>query len=111
MPIGFGGGIKRKGRPLANKFHLKRSIIEVRPEENCLTHALIIAIARLNNDPNHTAYSVGWKIRPLVKQLLGTSSIDLKNGAENPELSRIQEHFHEYKIVNYAGYIAIMTCS
>ena len=35
MPIGF-GGIKRKGRTLANMVHLKRSIIEVRAEENCL---------------------------------------------------------------------------
>ena len=50
MPAGFGGdGIKRKGRPLATMAHLKRSIVEVRGEENYLAHALIIAIARLHN--------------------------------------------------------------
>jgi len=44
MPIGF-GGIERKCRTLANMVHLKRSIIDVRAEENCLAHDLIIAIA------------------------------------------------------------------
>ena len=77
--------------------------VSYRAEENCLAHALVIAIARLNNDPNYKAYSKGWKIRPLVKQLLETSGIDLKNGADIPELTRFQEHLREYKIVVYAG--------
>ena len=52
MPIDFGeDGIKRKCRTLASMVQLKRSIIEIGAEENCLSHALIIAIARLNNDP------------------------------------------------------------
>jgi hypothetical protein len=51
MPVGF-GGVKTKGRPLSVMAHLKRIIIEVKAEQNCLVHALIIAIARLNNDPN-----------------------------------------------------------
>ena len=55
MQIGFGGGgIRRNGRTLVNRVHLKGSIVEVRAEENCLVHALIITIARLNNDPNWT---------------------------------------------------------
>ena len=45
----------------------------------------------------------GWKIRPMVQQLLETSSIDLKSGAGIPELTRFQDHFREYKIVVYAG--------
>ena len=80
MPIGF-GVIKHKGITFANMVHLKRSIIEVSAEENCLAHALIIAIARLNNDPNYSSYWRGNKIRPLVKELLDASVIDLKNGA------------------------------
>ena len=76
MPVGFGrDAIKRKGRPLATMVHLKSSIVEVRAEENCLAHALVIAIARLNNDPNYTSYRKGNKIRPLVRQLLETKSI------------------------------------
>ena len=89
MPAGFGGdGIKRKGRPLATVAHLKISIVEVRAEENCLAHALIIAIARLHNDPNNTSYRKSFKIRPVVDQLLQTTGIDLKNVAGIPELTR-----------------------
>jgi len=56
---------------------LKSSIVEVRVEENCLAHALIKAIARLNNDPNYTAYFKGRKLRPVVRQLLESTGIDL----------------------------------
>jgi hypothetical protein len=52
MPIGHGREIGAKGRPLEIMAHLKRSIIEVKAEENCLAHALIISIARLTNDPD-----------------------------------------------------------
>ena len=45
MPAGFGRGIKTKGRPLSVMAHLKRSIVEVKAEESCLAHAIIIAIA------------------------------------------------------------------
>ena len=68
MPVGF-GGIKQKGRPVASMVHLKRSIAEVRAEENCLAHALIIAISSLNNDPNIKAYRQGRKMscsRPIT---------------------------------------------
>jgi len=104
MPVGFGrDGMKRKGRQLATMAHLKRSIVEVRAEENCLAHALVIAIAKLNNDPNYTAYMKGRKIRRVVRQLLETTAIDLKNGGGIEELTRFQEHFHEYKNVVYSG--------
>ena len=59
--------------------HLKRSIVEVRAEENCLAHALVIAIDRLNSDPNYKTYRQGNKIRPVVSQLLEMTDIDLKN--------------------------------
>ena len=38
MPVGFGYGIKIKGRPLSVMAHLKKSIVEVKDEENCLAH-------------------------------------------------------------------------
>jgi hypothetical protein len=54
--LGFGEvGIKRKGRPFVTMVQLNRGIVEVGGEENCLAHALIIAMARLNNDPNYKA--------------------------------------------------------
>ena len=71
MPVGFGRvAMKRKGRPLATMVQLKRSIVEVGAEDNCLAHALIRAIARLNNDSNYTSYRKGNRIRPVVRQLL-----------------------------------------
>ena len=48
MRVGFGfrgNGIKTKGRPLSVMAHLKKSIIQVKTETDCLAHALIIAIA------------------------------------------------------------------
>jgi hypothetical protein len=101
MPVGF-RRIKQKGRPLASIVNLKSSIVEVGAEENCLAHALIIAITRLNYDPNYKALRQGRKIRPVVDQLLETS-INLKNGAGLAELTKFQEHFHEYRIVVYSG--------
>ena len=49
--------------------HLKRSIVQVKAENNCLGHALIIATARLDSDPNNKAYRLGWNIRPVVEHL------------------------------------------
>ena len=63
--------------------HLKRSIIEVKAEENFLDHALIIAISWTNKYPNYGSYLKGYKIRPVVESLLQTG-IDLVNGGGNP---------------------------
>jgi hypothetical protein len=84
--------------------HLKRSIVEVKAENNCLSHALIIAIAKVINDPNYKAYIQGLKIHPAVDRLLKMTGIDLKDGGGNPELVRFQEHFKEYRIVVYGGW-------
>jgi len=60
--VGFGRTtLRTKGRQLANMAHLKRSIIEVKVENNCLAHALIIAIARMNKDPNYVSNRKGYK--------------------------------------------------
>jgi hypothetical protein len=57
MPVGFGGGVvKGKGRPLSVMVHIKRSIIEVKAEKNCLAHAQIIALAKATSDPNYKTY-------------------------------------------------------
>jgi hypothetical protein len=83
MPAGFGRGIKMKGRPFEIMAHLKRSIIEVKAETNCLVHALIIAIARITKDPNYKAYMQGRKIHQVVDNLLWTTGINLENGGRN----------------------------
>jgi len=103
MPVRFGYGIKTKGRQPSVMAHLKKSIVEVKAEENCLAHALIIAIAKVDNDAIHTAYRKGRKIRPVVHTLLQETGIDLATGGGIHELNRFQEHFRDYKIVVYQG--------
>ena len=57
MPVELGGdGMKPKGKPIATIVHRKKSIVNVRAKKYCLAHALMIAIARLNNGPNYTSY-------------------------------------------------------
>jgi hypothetical protein len=70
--------------------HLKTSIVEVRVEEGCLIHAIIIMIAKVLNDPNYNAYRQGWKILPVVQHLLETTGINLDNGGGILELIRFQ---------------------
>ena len=68
-----------------------------------MAHALIIAIAKLTNDPNYKAYIQGRKIYPKVDQLLAATGISLANGRGIPELERFQDDFRQYKIVVYTG--------
>jgi hypothetical protein len=82
--------------------HLKRSIIEVKAEENCLAYAPIIGIARFINDPNYKAYRQGRKICPAVDHLLATS-INLTNKGGIPERMKFQEHFKEFRIIVFGG--------
>jgi len=71
MPVGYGKhAIKSMGRPPSVMAHLKSSIVEVKAAENCLAHALIIGIARADNDANYKAYRQGREIRPVVEALL-----------------------------------------
>jgi len=62
MPVGFGSEIKTIGRPISVMAQLKKSILEVKTENNSLGWALIIAIARVDNDSNYKSYRDGWKI-------------------------------------------------
>jgi hypothetical protein len=51
VPVGF-GLLKSKGRQLDTLAHMKKIIVRVNPDENCLPRALVIAIAKVENDPN-----------------------------------------------------------
>jgi len=92
MPVGFGRGIKTKGRPLSVMAQLKGSIVEVKAKENCLAHA-IIAIARLENDANYKAYRQGRKIGPVVLSLLQETGIDLSRGGGSSNLTGSKNTF------------------
>jgi hypothetical protein len=103
MPVGFGKAETSKGRPLSTMAHLKRSIVEVKARDNCLAHALVIAVARVTNDPNYKAYRQGRKILPKVRELLQASGVDLSRGGGIPELQAFQRHLSQYRIVVYSG--------
>jgi hypothetical protein len=103
MPVGFERGVKTKGRPIYVMAHLKKSIIEVKAEENCLAHALLIAISRINKDPKYESYRKGYKIRPAVQNLLETTGINLDRKGGIRELTQFQDYFKDYRIVVYAG--------
>jgi hypothetical protein len=83
--------------------HLKRSIVEVKAEENCLAHALVIAVARFTNDPNYKAYRQGRKILPKARELLQVAGVDLCRGGGIPELTAFQRHLSQHRIVLYSG--------
>jgi hypothetical protein len=102
MPVGF-ERVKTKGRPVDIMAHMKRIIIEVKAKENCLAHALVIAIAKATNDPNYNSYRRGYKLRLVLDNLLATTGIDLSQGAGIPEIEIFQDHYGEYKIVGYEG--------
>ena len=102
MPIGH-GKITSKGRPLETMVHLRRSIVKVKAKSNCLAHALVIAKAIVDGDPNYESYRHGYKLRPLVDRLLETTGMNLSAGGGVPELMRFQEHFNEYRIVVFGG--------
>ena len=81
MPVGF-GGVNTRGRPLPIVAHLKKIIVQVKSETNCLAHALIIAIVKITNDPSYKSYRQGKKLGPLFHQLLKTVGMNLDQGGD-----------------------------
>jgi len=70
MPVGFGKhASKNKGRTLSVMAYLKHSIVEVKAEENCLEHAFIIAISRLEKGRYYNSYRRGNRISPVIRNL------------------------------------------
>jgi len=72
--------------------------VEVKAAENCLAHALLIAIGKAENDPDYKAYRQGRKRLLVVQNLLTKTGIDLSGDVGIPELIKFQEHFRDYKI-------------
>ena len=106
MPVGFGlrgDGIKTMGRPLSIMAHLKKCIVQVRTETNCLAHALIITIAKPTNNSNYKAYRQGRKIYPKVDQLLAATGIILDNGGESPNSNVFSTIFGNIKSLRIPG--------
>ena len=80
--MGFGRTMKSKARPLSVMAQLK-TCVEVKGTENSLSHAIIIAIAKVQNDPKYVANRRGYKILPVVQKLLAKTGIDLSGGGDS----------------------------
>ena len=52
-------------------------VVDVNSEDNCLSHELIIAKAKSDKNLNYECYSHGYKVRPVLRNVLVTKSIDL----------------------------------
>jgi len=59
---------------------IKKSIVKVKAGFLCLAHAPIIAMARVNRDPNYKSYRNGYSMKRPVQDLLTASGDDLTNG-------------------------------
>ena len=57
--------------------------MEFKAEDNCLAHTIIIVIAKVENNTNYKVYRLGSKIRPVVRNLLVTTVIELSGGGES----------------------------
>jgi hypothetical protein len=57
MPAG-NGGVKIKGSSISVLSAIEKSIV-VKAAFLCLAHALVIAMARVNNDPKYVSYKNG----------------------------------------------------
>jgi len=56
MAVSYGKPAKKSmGRALSVMAHLKFNIVGLKAEKNCLAHALLIAIARVDCDANYKA--------------------------------------------------------
>jgi hypothetical protein len=92
-----------KGRPISVMAQLKRSIVEVKPKENGLAHAPMIAVVRATNDADYKAYRQGWKTFPKVREMLQAPGVDLSREGGIPELQAFQRHLSQYRLVVYSG--------
>jgi len=62
--VGIGRrAIKSMGRPLSVMAQLKTSVVEVKATENCLAHAVVIAIVIAKYNPEYVAYRRGYVSR------------------------------------------------
>jgi predicted Zn-dependent protease len=104
MPVVFGRTQTPLGSSLLAMARIKRSVVQIRAERDCLAHALVVAIARVTNDPEYRKYSDGrnkMKILSKVTELLRATGIDLDGGGGIPELQAFQRHLSQFRIVVY----------
>jgi len=94
MPAG-NGRVRTKGRPLDVISAIKKIIVTVKADLNCLAYALLIAVARVNGDSKYQLYGHIKGLKKPVEDLLKASGVDLSNGGDIEELRQFQEHLSD----------------
>jgi len=90
MPAG-NGRVTTKGRSLDLLSAIKKSIVTVKTTFLCLAHALIIAMAKVNDDSKYDSYKHRKGLKEPVEKLLKASGVDLSNGGGFKELQQFQQ--------------------
>ncbi len=80
-----------------------KSIVVVKAAILCLAHALIIAMARVNDDPRCQSYEDGYLLDQPVDELLKAFGVDLSNGGGLEEHQHFQDYLSDCKIIVYDG--------
>jgi hypothetical protein len=100
MPAGNGRTAeKTKGRSIDVLSAVKKSIVVVKTAMLCLAHALVIAVAQVDNDPKYKSYRNRYCLTQPVQDLLKASGVDHSNGGVLEELRQFQQYLSDYKIV------------
>jgi hypothetical protein len=100
MPAGNGKmAEKTKLRSLDVLSAIKKSIVVVKGAFLCLAHALIIAMARVNNDPKYALYRHGKGLMQPVEELIKASGVDLSNGGGLKSFNSFNSTFRITKLL------------
>ena len=60
----------------------------MKTEKNCLAHAVVIAVAKVTNDPDYNVYGIGIKkTYHKIHELLQVTVVHLSRGGGIPELA------------------------
>ena len=82
MPAGNGKKAeKTKGRSISVLSAIKTSIVTVKAVFMCLAHALIIAMAKVNDDSKFKSYRDGYGLKEPVEELLNASGRTMALGS------------------------------
>ena len=68
--------------------------MKVKAKENCLAYAIVIAVARVTNDPDYQAYRKTGKVLPKVRELLQAAGVDLSRGGGSPNYMHFSVIYH-----------------
>ena len=77
---------KTKGKSLNVMSATKSSIVKGKVVFLCLSHALIIAMSRVNGDPKYKSNRNGYRMKQPIQDRLSASGVDLINGRGFKEL-------------------------